>query len=93
MLMDGALLYDEHRTVEEAVLDAERLIDKLAACEGTAAIDWHVRTSWPGCESFARWASVYEEILRIVHNRSDVEFCTPAELLAVPALATATGSP
>ena len=84
MLMDGALLYDQERTVEQAVEDAARLIDKLAANEGTASIDWHVRTAWPGCESFRRWASVYEELLDLIRGRDDVEFCTPAELLKGP---------
>jgi hypothetical protein len=87
MLMDGALLYDQEVSETEAIRRAKKLIRALIASEGTAAIDWHVRTSWPGSSRFARWARVYAEILSFLAAEPDVTVCTPSQILATAPLA------
>ena len=80
VLMDGNLLYDPAISVEDALIAVERVLSELKRSEATAAIDWHVRTSYPGRPSFARWAAVYRGLLEMLDTDQAIEVLTPAEL-------------
>ena len=81
LIMDGSLLYDESVTAESALSQIEVLLTVLKRYEGTAAIDWHVRTSYPGRQKFARWAQVYKGLLERLANDCDIDVMTPSQIL------------
>lgn len=80
LLMDGNLLYDADREVGEALEHIDVLLDRLKTYEGTAAIDWHVRTAWPGAPRFERWAAVYRGLLERLAQDSDIDVRLPVEV-------------
>lgn len=73
MAMDGAWFYRPEVTVDDAVREFAAMLDVLKAAEGTAAIDWHVRTSAPGAPEVARYAAAYGEILALLAADPDVD--------------------
>ncbi len=82
LLMDGNLLYDEGCGVEQALAKIDELLAGLKTYEGTAAIDWHVRTAWSGASRFARWAAVYRGLLERLAGDSDIDVRLPREVYA-----------
>jgi hypothetical protein len=92
-LMDGALLYDEKNSAESALETIDHFLDDLALYRGTAAVDWHVRTSYPGRPQFERWARVYGGLLDRLSRRPDIEVVTPGQILDSCTLASNFRSP
>lgn len=66
MTMDSALCEPAGATVESAVATFSRLLDGLKRCEGVAAVDWHVRTSYPGSRQYSRWGKTYLALLEVL---------------------------
>ncbi len=62
-LMDGSLFYKEGVTVEEAFNKAKPYIDAVITEGGLGTFDWHVRTSFPGTNSYHSWGEGYLRIL------------------------------
>ena len=81
LLMDGALLYDEERGLESIEAEVERVLEMVKRYHATAAIDWHVRSSFPRAPKFERWARVYEAILRRLADEPDIDVVLPGEIL------------
>ena len=81
LLMDGALLYDPARSVESIEAEVERVLEMAKRYHATAAIDWHVRSSFPRAPNFKRWARVYETILQRLADEPDIEVVMPIEIL------------
>ena len=89
MCMDGSLFYQIDQTVDGAVSRIATLVDQLKCCRGVAAIDWHVRTSFPGSQEFRRWGEAYLAILDLLFSDKEVlvlsakeayeQFCRPVE--------------
>lgn len=63
MTMDGALCDRAGASPESALADFGRLLAVLKRFEGTAAIDWHVRTSIPASRQYTTWGTTYLGIL------------------------------
>ncbi|MCB9858158.1 MAG: hypothetical protein H6818_20935 [Phycisphaerales bacterium] len=72
MLMDGAVFYRPGATAADGIRTANEWIDKLVDAGGCGAIDWHVRTSYPGSRQFAEWGRAYLGILEALAARDDV---------------------
>ena len=66
MAMDGAFFHDNHASVDATLSHVERLLDTLKRVNGVAAIDWHVRASYPASEEFRIWGEAYLEILAML---------------------------
>lgn len=81
MLMDGAVFYQPGATAADGVRNANEWIDRLIDAGGCGAIDWHVRTSFPGSCQFAEWGRAYLGILDALANREDVFVTNCAGLL------------
>lgn len=60
--MDGNLFYQE-TTVDEAVTRLKSIISTIKHLGGVGAIDWHVRTSYPGNTEYENWGKAYLRIL------------------------------
>lgn len=81
MLMDGAIFYRPGATVDDGIQTASTWVDHLAAFGGAGAIDWHVRTSYPGSRRFRVWGEAYLGILDHLAERRDIWITTCAGLL------------
>lgn len=66
MAMDGAFFFDDRASIDSTLSHVERLLDNLKQYRGVAAIDWHVRTSYPGSAQFRNWGTAYLEILAML---------------------------
>jgi len=80
VLMDGNLLYDDGCSVEQALSEIDDILAALKTYEGTAAIDWHVRTAWAGTPRFERWAAVYRGLLERLAGDSEIDVRLPLEV-------------
>ncbi len=78
--MDGNLLYDDGCSVEQALSEIDDILAALKTYEGTAAIDWHVRTAWAGTPRFERWAAVYRGLLERLAGDSEIDVRLPLEV-------------
>ena len=56
-------------------------IDRLVDAGGCGAIDWHVRTAFPGNRAFAEWGRAYLAILDALAARSDLFVTSCSDLL------------
>jgi hypothetical protein len=63
--MDGALFYDG-QSADQAVARFSLLVNELKKCQGVAAIDWHVRTSYPASDQYRHWGQGYQEMLNLL---------------------------
>ena len=60
--MDGGLFYHD-TTVDEAVKTVISYVSTIKKYGGVGAIDWHVRTSYPGNKEYEDWGKAYLRIL------------------------------
>lgn len=81
MLMDGAIFYRPDATAADGVRIAGEWIDRLVDAGGCGAIDWHVRTAFPGNRAFAEWGRAYLAILDALAARSDLFVTSCSDLL------------
>lgn len=72
MTMDMALCDLPGATLESALSTFRTLLDGLKQYEGIAAIDWHVRTSFPGSRQYQRWGETYLGMLDILAADGEV---------------------
>ena len=79
VVMDGAYFYDGQLSAQQAVDAFSRELDMLKTYESCAAIDWHVRTAYPGSRRYREWGEAYLGILELLAGDSEVEVTTCAE--------------
>ncbi len=72
LIMDGAFFYHPNQTVDAVLEHTERLLEQLKRFRGVAAIDWHVRTSYPGSDAYRSWGEAYLKILEMLAADSEV---------------------
>tara|TARA_B100000900_G_C20073699_1_gene511123 strand:+ start:59 stop:553 length:495 start_codon:yes stop_codon:yes gene_type:complete len=80
VLMDGALLYDPDQTIDGALSEIDIILNNVKKHSATVAIDWHVRSSYPGNRKYAKWATVYAELLKRLELDPEIEVTTPDAL-------------
>ena len=73
MSMDVALAGGEPGDVEAAVARFRELLGELKCYGGVAALDWHVRTSYPSSDRYRVMSETYLRILQTLAADSDVE--------------------
>lgn len=81
MAMDGAFFYNTAPDVPGTLARLEGLLATLKRYQGVAAIDWHVRTSWPGAERFAPWGEAYLGLLELIAADPEIEALRGEEIL------------
>lgn len=86
-VMDGAYFYRPHQTVEATLDHFDGLVQGLKRWFGSAAICWHVRTSYPASQRFEVWGRAYLEILRVLASDQEVlvQSCGQASAAQRPA--------
>ena len=82
MVMDGALLYGQKGASGEPLRQMARLLTTLKRFQGAAAIDWHVRTSYPGARAYQGWGQTYLDILTLLASDREIRVLTYEDILA-----------
>ncbi len=72
IVMDDAFFCRGGQTVEATLNHFERLLNQLKMFEGVAAIDWHVRTSYPGSFMCRDYGEAYMAIVDMLGADDDV---------------------
>ncbi len=71
-VMDKSLFQSPNADVHSARAEFVALLEELKRNRGVAAIDWHVRSSYPGSRAFEQMGRAYLEILDVLAADSEV---------------------
>ncbi len=71
-VMDGSLFQSPQSDAQSARAEFVELLEELKRHRGVAAIDWHVRTSYPGSRELEQMGRAYLEILEVLAADSEV---------------------
>lgn len=77
--MDAALVRGGGNAVDSALERFDALLSALKRYRGVAALDWHVRTSYPGSERYRAMGETYLRILETLAADPDVEVASCRE--------------
>jgi hypothetical protein len=72
LVMDGGFFYHPNQTVDGVLQQMQELLGLLKRYRGVAAIDWHVRTSYPGSDAYRLWGETYLAILEMLAADGEV---------------------
>ena len=72
LVMDGGFFYHPNQTVDSVLRQMQGLLELLKRYRGVAAIDWHVRTSYPGSDAYRPWGETYLAILEMLAADGEV---------------------
>ena len=81
-VMDATLFRGDPTASASPVERAAALLDTLKRHRGVAAIDWHVRTSYPASPVYPGWGETYLAILDLLADDSEIEVGTCADAFA-----------
>jgi len=72
LAMDGGFFYHPNQTVDSVLHQVQGLLEQMKRYRGVAAIDWHVRTSYPGSDAYRLWGETYLAILEMLAADAEV---------------------